>query len=91
MRERSRAVCGECGVDFRLRSLLQRHLARYRIDIDPRIRELTYGYDLHSHGNELVECPLCCLAFSSSYRLRAHRRLCRAQSVAARIPSADDR
>ena len=80
MSTRSRAVCGECGVDFRLQSLLWRHLARYRIDIDPRIRELTYGYDLHSHGNELVECPRCRRVFSSSYRLRAHRRLCRAEA-----------
>ena len=78
MRERSRAVCGECGVDFRLRSLLRRHLARYRLDADTRIRELAYGYDLHRHGNEFVECPLCRHVFSSSYQLRAHRRLCRA-------------
>ena len=70
------AFCGECGVDFRLHSLLRRHLRRYRIDGDSLARRRAPDYGLHAHGNEFVECARCRHVFSSAYRQRVHARLC---------------
>ena len=71
---RMAAVCGECGVRFRLQFLLRRHLARYRLDCDIAFR---YDYGAHVHGSEYVSCPRCDIVYSSSHRLRAHKLTCR--------------
>jgi len=69
-------VCGECNVNFRTPALLRRHIARYAIDADGALQLWSYAGP-HAHGAEFVRCELCARAFSSTFRLRTHARLCR--------------